>query len=427
MRGNCIILHTQTSKPTVLQVYRVYIKVNMGNNDLRLYFIDAIRAWAILMMLQGHFVDGLLDNAFRDNSNTVYSVWKYFRGVTAPVFFTVSGFIFTYLLIKGDKIGFNNPRVKKGVKRGLQLLAIGYLLRLNFFGLLRGQIYGSFYLVDVLHCIGLSILGIVGIYLLTISRNKYLFPGVLLAITLVLFVLEPNYKQYAHVYMPELLANYLTKANGSVFTIMPWFGYATIGAFMSVLFNRFKNFKYLYPAAITGFTIVGIGLLFFSSSFFLALYNWTGVLLFSKVYFNNYLFIRLGDVFLVFAVFMLFRKFMGNSTVLKIGQSTLSVYVIHYIILYGSFTGIGLYYFFNHSLSPTIVIPGALVFMLATTLLALQYERNKGYLKLQMSTAFKAVQLKGESWLNEEGFPLLKVFVLKTKLILLRLFRMVKN
>jgi uncharacterized membrane protein len=399
----------------------------MGNNDLRLYFIDAIRAWAILMMLQGHFVDGLLDNAFRDNSNTVYSVWKYFRGVTAPVFFTVSGFIFTYLLIKGDKIGFNNPRVKKGVKRGLQLLAIGYLLRLNFFGLLRGQIYGSFYLVDVLHCIGLSILGIVGIYLLTISRNKYLFPGVLLAITLVLFVLEPNYKQYAHVYMPELLAHYLTKANGSVFTIMPWFGYATIGAFMSVLFNRFKNFKYLYPAAITGFTIVGIGLLFFSSSFFLALYNWTGVLLFSKVYFNNYLFIRLGDVFLVFAVFMLFRKFMGNSTVLKIGQSTLSVYVIHYIILYGSFTGIGLYYFFNHSLSPTIVIPGALVFMLATTLLALQYERNKGYLKLQMSTAFKAVQLKGESWLNEEGFPLLKVFVLKTKLILLRLFRMVKN
>ncbi|MCM4163021.1 MULTISPECIES: heparan-alpha-glucosaminide N-acetyltransferase domain-containing protein [unclassified Arenibacter] len=399
----------------------------MGNNNLRLYFIDAIRAWAILMMLQGHFVDGLLDNAFRDSSNTVFSVWKYFRGVTAPVFFTVSGFIFTYLLIKGDKIGFNNPRVKKGVKRGLQLLAIGYLLRLNFFGLLKGQIYGSFYLVDVLHCIGLSILGIICIYLLTISRNKYLFPGVLLATTLVLFVLEPNYKQYAHVYMPELLANYLTKANGSVFTIIPWFGYATIGAFMSVLFHRFKNFKYLYPAAIISFTIVGIGLLFFSSGFFLALYDWTGMLLFSKVYFNNYLFIRLGDVSLVFAVFMLFRKFMENITVLKIGQSTLSVYVIHYIILYGSFTGIGLYYFLNHSLSPTFVIPGALVFILATTLLALQYERNKAYLKLQVSTAVKTVQLKGESWLNDEGLPLLKAFVLKTKLILIRLFRMVKN
>ena len=245
--------------------------------------------------------------------------------------------------------------------------------------------------------------------------------------TLVLFVLEPNYKQYAHHYLPQMVANYLTKANGSVFTIIPWFGYASIGAFMSVLFNRFKDFKYLYPAAIVSFTMVGIGLMFYSSGFFLKLYNWTGMLVFSKVYFNNYLFIRLGDVSLVFAVFMLFRKFMGNGSILKIGQSTLSIYVIHYIILYGSFTGLGLYYFLNHSLSPTIVIPGALAFMIATTLLALQYERNKVYIKLQLSSVVRAVQQKGEAWLNQEGQPLLKAFLLKSKLTLMRLFRMVKN
>jgi hypothetical protein len=227
--------------------------------------------------------------------------------------------------------------------------------------------------------------------------------------------------------MPELLANYLTKANGSVFTIMPWFGYATIGAFMSVLFNRFKNFKYLYPAAIAGFSIIGIGLLFYSSGFFLKLYNWTGMLIFSKIYFNNYLFIRLGDVSLVFAIFMLFRRFMGNSNILKIGQSTLSIYVIHYIILYGSFTGLGLYYFLNHSLSPNVVIPGAVVFMLATTVLALQYEKNKAYLSLQLSTLYKLVELKTGAWLNEEGQPLLKAFILKSKLTLIRLFRLVKN
>ena len=72
----------------------------MDKKNNRLFFIDAIRAWAILMMLQGHFVDGLLDNSFRDNSNMVYTTWKYFRGITAPVFFTVSGFIFTFLLVK---------------------------------------------------------------------------------------------------------------------------------------------------------------------------------------------------------------------------------------------------------------------------------------------------------------------------------------
>lgn len=397
------------------------------NNNLRLYFIDAIRAWAILMMLQGHFIDGLLDNAYRDNSNTFYSIWKYFRGVTAPVFFTVSGFIFTYLLIKGDQVGLNNPRVKKGLKRGLQLLAIGYLLRLNFFGLLSGQLYGSFYLVDVLHCIGLSILGIIGIYLLTIKGNKLLFPCILLATTLVLFVMEPQYKQYTHYYLPNLLANYLTKANGSVFTIIPWFGYASIGAFLSVLFTRFKNSTYLYPIAISSLAILGFILLTYSSAFFLKLYDVSGMLIFSKIYFNNYLFIRLGDVFLVFAVFMLFRRFMNNSTILRIGQSTLSIYVIHYIILYGSFTGLGLYYFLNHSLSPTIAVAGAFVFILVTTVLALRYEENKVIIKQQLHKALKVGQLKVETWLNQEGQPVLKAFIHKTKLGLLRLFRMVKN
>ena len=70
-------------------------------------------------------------------------------------------FIFTYLLIRVPENGLENPRVKKGLKRGLQLIVIGYLLRLNLLGLLDGHIYGAFYLIDVLHCIGLSILGII--------------------------------------------------------------------------------------------------------------------------------------------------------------------------------------------------------------------------------------------------------------------------
>ena len=85
----------------------------MSNSKSRLFFLDAIRAWAILMMLQGHFIDGLLDNAFRDNSNMLFATWKYFRGITAPVFFTVSGFIFTFLLIRSPQTGWSNPRVKK--------------------------------------------------------------------------------------------------------------------------------------------------------------------------------------------------------------------------------------------------------------------------------------------------------------------------
>ena len=360
----------------------------MGNKTARLFFIDAMRAWAILMMLQGHFVDGLLDNIFRDPENGVYAVWKYFRGITAPVFFTVSGFIFTYLLIRVPHKGFDNPRIMKGIRRGLQLLFIGYLLRLNFFGLLKGQIYDAFYLVDVLHIIGLSILGIIAIYLLTQNRPKYLFPSVLLLTTLLLFAFEPVYKQWTFAFMPDALANYFTKVNGSVFTIIPWFGYTAFGAFSSVLFTRFRDYKHLYTVSIGICAAVGLSLIYYSSPFFMALAGLTGWGLFEAIYSNNYLFIRLGDVFVVFAVFMMFRQLLTGRTILKIGQNTLSIYVIHFIILYGSFTGLGLYRFFHHSLSPAIVIPGALIFMIVCSYAALQYERYEKDIKIGLRSAF---------------------------------------
>ena len=394
----------------------------MGNNKARLYFIDAIRAWAILMMLQGHFIDGLLDNAFRDNSNVFFSIWKYFRGITAPVFFTVSGFIFTYLLIRVPENGWDNPRVKKGIKRGLELLAIGYLLRLNIFGLFIGEIYSSFYLVDVLHCIGLSILGIVGIYVLTSNRKKWMFPAILVAVTMVLFIFEPMYQKADFYLLPQSIANYFTKVNGSVFTILPWFGYATFGSFMSVLFAKFKDFKYLYTTVISVFVILGATLIFYSSDFFMSLSGVTGIKLFSNIYFNNYLFIRLGDVLIVFSIFMLLRSLLTNPILLKLGQSTLSIYVIHFIILYGTFTGLGFYGFFHHSLNPWIVVPGAILFMITCSYLALRYETHKPQIKERASGVLAFARLTIERVLVI-GMSILK----GASIWVLRLFGLVKN
>ncbi len=392
----------------------------------RLFFIDAMRAWAILMMLQGHFIDGLLDPVFRDTSNPVYNIWLYFRGITAPVFFTVSGFIFTYLLIRVPQMGLENPRVAKGVRRGLQLLLIGYLLRLNLFGLFKGQLYNSFYLVDVLHCIGLSILGIIGLYLLTSNKRKDVFPSVLIGITLLLFLLEPVYKQWTFSFLPDLIANYFTKANGSVFTIIPWFGYTALGAFISVLFTKYRESKYLFPAAISIALVVGYLLIYQSSRMFDGLYDVTGLELFKMILANNYLFIRLGNVFIVFAVFMVLRQFMTNKTVLNIGASTLSIYVIHFIILYGSFTGLGLYRFLNHSLTPQVAISGALAFMVACTFLALKYNQYEERIKSQISLGYATIVSQLID-LREASIPIILELFVRARLFLKRVFRTVRE
>jgi len=391
----------------------------MGNKAARLFFIDAMRAWAILMMLQGHFVDGLLDEVFRDPNNGVFVLWKYFRGITAPVFFTVSGFIFTYLLIRVPQKGMDNPRVIKGIRRGLQLLLIGYLLRMNLFGLLKGEIYESFYLVDVLHIIGLSILGIISVYLLTQNKARYVFASSLLLITITLFALEPLYSQWTFAIMPDAVANFFTRANGSVFTIIPWFGYATFGAFTSVLFTKFRDYKYLYPVSIAICSAVGLSLIFFSSPLLMALHGITGIQLFEGIYTNNYLFIRLGDVFMVFALFMAMRHFLTGRTILRIGQNTLSIYVIHFIILYGSFTGLGLYRFFHHSLSPSIVVPGAILFMVICSYTALWYERNEQLVRGQIGRTIGQVGQTVE--------PYIIFFLRNVRIALYRLLRSINT
>ena len=82
----------------------------------RIYFLDAFRAFAILMMLQGHFISGLLDTSTIDTTHWVYRFWLYCRGFTAPVFFTITGWIFCFLLIREEHDNYN-PRIKKGIKR----------------------------------------------------------------------------------------------------------------------------------------------------------------------------------------------------------------------------------------------------------------------------------------------------------------------
>src|SRR5690606_2994851 len=119
------------------------------------------------MMLQGHFIDTLLNPVWRDSSYLAYNIWSYFRGVTAPTFFTISGLVFLYLLLKAKDKGTDNKRIKKGLTRGLMLLGIGYLLRISFSNWLSGYFDTYFLVIDVLQCIGLSLIILIGLYLLT--------------------------------------------------------------------------------------------------------------------------------------------------------------------------------------------------------------------------------------------------------------------
>jgi uncharacterized membrane protein len=335
------------------------------------------------MMLQGHFIDSLLDPVYRASNNVFYSTWEYFRGITAPTFFTISGLIFSYLLIKSKHKGQTNLRIRKGFVRGLMLIGIGYALRIPIFEWFLGEFRTYFMVVDVLQCIGLSLILVILIYALTF-RKTLIFSIIMLMLGLIIFTTEPLYRTLELNRIPIFFSNYLSKANGSIFTIIPWFGYVCFGAFIATIFYRYlerHRFKFF---TVVSFTVVGLMLIQFSSHAFMWLYKQTAMTLFYEVAYFNYLYTRLGNVLVLFAIFYAFESLVKQPLILKIGQKTLSIYVIHFIIIYGSFTGYGLYQIIGKTLQPSQAIIGALVFLTAVCFISFYYVKTNAFVYLHL-------------------------------------------
>lgn len=349
----------------------------MSQSNKRLYFLDAIRAFAIVMMLQGHFVYALLDNTFRNPESIIYTTWEYFRGMTAPTFFTITGFVFTYLLIKQSLHGFKNPRVSKGIRRAVKLIACGYALRISLFAVFSGKINASFFYVDVLQCIGVSLILLIGLYLLFYKKNPLVFQFMVLAGGILFFILQPLFGSFSYTYLPVFMRNYLSMSQGSIFTIVPWFGYVCFGSFLSIIFYRYEHQPKFYPFIISMLLVSGVILMFGSSELLMILYHISEVSVFKTAAYNNYLFTRLGDISILFALFIGFRNHFKNRLILNIGANTLYIYNIHFFILYGSWFGIGLSAFFYRSLGPWQVVFGALIFVITICYIALIYANRK--------------------------------------------------
>lgn len=314
------------------------------------------------MMLQGHFVDCLLDPVYRDMDHMAYRIWKYGRGITAPCFYTISGLIFSYLLLKAKTEGRDWKRLKKGVYRGFFLIVVGYALRIPLFDWLSGYFSTYILVVDVLQVIGVSLIIICFIYLLCL-RSAWLFGLLMLCLGVLIFAYQPLYSYFDYSWMPLPLENYMSTINGSIFTFLPWFGYLCIGSSLAVLLHFELKWKIPKWVFIADVIVLGIVLMIWSNDALLWLYHETENIIFKEAAYNNFLFFRLGNVFIIFGLFYALEKYLRKPLFLKIGQKTLSIYIIHFVILYGSFTGHGLGQYFAKSLSPISVIIGAAIFI----------------------------------------------------------------
>lgn len=357
----------------------------------RLQFIDAIRAYAILMMLQGHFVDTMLAYRFRDLENALYSTWFFMRGMTAPIFFTITGLVFTFLLLRDGRPIRENERIRKGIRRGFFLIFLGYLLKVNFPAFLTGWFYKSYPALDVLHNIGFALLALIALYCLHLV-SKISLPFLYFGGGIFIFLINPTWLAYDWSFLPVVLRNYFDADNGSIFLPIPWLGFTLLGAgFGWHLFHKTYLYRTWYWPAILLTT--GLIIHFFSSKGLLLLHQWTGWGNFIKLAYGNVLFWRFGHVLIIISLFIFLEKIITfPPLMLKIGSETLTIYATHYVVLYGTWLGIGIKTFGQFTWQPIPVVIGAILFVLAAIVYIKHIEDIRTTLALHIPGRFRYIR-----------------------------------
>jgi fucose 4-O-acetylase-like acetyltransferase len=133
-----------------------------------------------------------------------------------------------------------------------------------------------------------------------------------------------------------------------------------IGCLLHDLKNHVAKWRFAFSFLIIGFiffwftkpTMIGIDRMVYGK-----------INLFYKL---DWLYERFGMVLMILGTLMIIEKLMveiRQNLFLKIGQNTLTIYIIHMILLYGSLTGIGVNDYFNKNLTPWEAAIGALTFI----------------------------------------------------------------
>lgn len=357
----------------------------------RINFLDFARGIAIIMMLQGHFVSTTFYGFAADEHYTpsgFFSFWLQIRGYTAPLFFTVSGMVFTYSLLKHHHLPLrNNMRIRKGVVRGLLLLFLGYFLQLNvanFHVYLNGGMNDRMFTFHVLNSIGVGILVLILVYAVFIKSMRlnglFVYP-----ILTFLSFLASTYISGIDGYVPqgsyEIFQNML-KGPNSIFPLFPWLGYMFYGAFIGSVFVNFRRLKQRswYPVLIAFTHFIALSLMHYAFLGTLSLLD-----LPDEGYREIYAIKQLSFLAILLSLLMYTEKFLrSTNSIVLMGRNTLTIYVLHIIVLYGALIGVGIKTYWEHELDAYAPVLYTIAFVLLFWGITMaQVKSKKKWLKLR--------------------------------------------
>ncbi len=317
----------------------------------RVVFIDLARALAVVFMLYGHAIDGLLDPQYR--TGTWFDVWTFQRGLTSCLFLLLSGFAFSIATARHwtQHVPFSAAIVKRA-RRFALFIVLGYALHFpasTFAELanIPADRWQTFLAVDVLQLIGVTFFGVQLLVMLARSRRVFMVTSFVVAVLLV--ALTPLAWSRDWTWMPPWLAGYVTPASGSLFPLLPWAAYVLVGAGLGQIYarwgaadlRRYANLALLAP----GVVLVPIGFALDALHVF-GHGDWSFI--------PPQFLIRTGSCLLVMGVMAHASAHIAHLPHLfaAVAQETLLIYFVHLCIVYGSIWNLGLVQRYGQTLGP---------------------------------------------------------------------------
>jgi uncharacterized membrane protein len=315
----------------------------------RIDFIDLLRGWAVVVMIETHVVNATL--AADVMGGSFFQYLKFINGLVAPSFLFASGLSYAVATRRKaqEYLSFGKPLFKQ-LWRIVSIALIGYLLHVPIFSARRlfteatDEQWQSFFQVDVLQCIAISLLVLQGFLLVLRSQPRLYLVTLAASITIIIvtpFVWETDFWSI----LPWPVAGYLNGIRYSLFPIFPWTAFLFAGAVTGHFFLEARD-RNARRSDQQGDTPFYRSLLWSGGSLVLLSYlidiAFPGLRTRDDYWVISPAFVclRLGIVMLLCAGAGFWTHTVhpkGRPFMLLFGRESLLVYVTHLLLLYGNF------------------------------------------------------------------------------------------
>ncbi len=346
----------------------------------RFAYIDWLRGLACLMMFIVHGYDSWLRYELHE---TATYKWSQFLGtIPAPLFLFLAGVALALVTDKMRRAGARaNDIARRSIARGAQILALGYLFRVQEYVLgLPKSPWTDLLRVDILNTIGLAIIFMGAICCIARSRIGSVALSAALALA-VAMVTPPLYTTWRPRWLPWFLESYVNGVHVYdqpqvwLFPIFPWVGFAFAGLAVGfVLFSDWgKGHVWTAVASIgaAGAAILGTALWI----------DGHGPTLYASYDFwhtsPNFFLARVGVMMAMLPLGYVWCQWgpgeAGFSPLIQMGKTSLLVYWVHIIFVYGRLS-----FLRKHQQTIPVATAGIVVIFVAMVLLSIARTRSEG-------------------------------------------------